>query len=79
MLVAGQTRETRVVRLLAKGTIEEGILQEQERKMSAEAADATMADVDAGTLLSVLKGHVQVPEAEPPPTSLPSPSAAAPS
>lgn len=53
-----------MIRLLARGTVEEGVVAEQRRRMNlggaAPGADATMADVDPGTLLAVLRGHINL-------------------
>jgi E3 ubiquitin-protein ligase SHPRH len=58
----GQARPTRVVRLLAEGTVERCILEIQRRKLEngeaapdgeAGAAAGALAEVDAGMLLSV--------------------------
>ena len=48
-----------MIRLLARDTIESSILKEQERKMNARSAatDATMTDVDPGTILALLENH----------------------
>ena len=51
----GQTRPTRVIRLLARDTVDEQILEIQRRKLeSGDApADTSAAELDAGTLLRV--------------------------
>ena len=66
---AGQTRRTRVVRLLAEGTLEAAILKMQQRKMASqqpgEGADALTlaeAEVDAGTLVSIISDHPPLPK-----------------
>ena len=61
ILSTGQTRETRVIRLLARNTIEEGIVKEQERKMSMKTGQVTtMADVDPNTLIAIVKDHLSL-------------------
>lgn len=60
---AGQSRETRVIRLLARNTVEEGVVQEQVRKMGLRTGgEATMTDVDPGTLLAIVKDHLDLSE-----------------
>ena len=48
-----------MIRLLVRDTIEASILEEQKRKMNARstATDATMTDVDPGTILALLENH----------------------
>jgi hypothetical protein len=68
---AGQTKATRVVRLLAEGTIEASILKYQQRKLTAGGGSGSGIEedsllpqhgVDASTLATLMRDH------PPPPT-----------
>ena len=66
---AGQTKATRVVRLLAEDTIEASILKYQQRKLTAGGGSSVEEDsllpqhnVDASTLATLMRDH------PPPPT-----------
>ncbi len=65
---AGQTKRTRVVRLLAEGTVEAAILKMQERKMASGPAQEPegpilgQSEVDAGTLVNIMNDHPPLPK-----------------
>ena len=65
---AGQTKRTKVVRLLAEGTVEAAILKMQERKMASgsaqepEGAILGQSEVDAGTLVNIMNDHPPLPK-----------------
>lgn len=66
---AGQTKTTKVVRLLAEGTVEAAILKMQSRKMAsgaaneeAEGAILGQSEVDAGTLVNIMADHPELPK-----------------
>jgi len=65
---AGQTKTTRVVRLLTEGTVESAILKMQDRKMATkvteepESAILGQSEVDAGTLVNIVKDHPPLPK-----------------
>lgn len=65
---AGQTKATRVVRLLAEDTIEASILKYQQRKLTAGGAASAdedsvlpQQDVDATTLATLMRDHPAPP------------------
>ncbi|KAK9831775.1 hypothetical protein WJX74_008901 [Apatococcus lobatus] len=58
----GQTKSTRVIRLLAEGTIEAAILSYQGRKLQEPASDdkapaTQLQELDPGALLSIINEH----------------------
>lgn len=69
LYVAGQTKATRVVRLLADDTIEASIIKYQQRKLAAGSANPDddlplpQHDVDATTLATLMSDHPPPPSA----------------
>ena len=67
-MAAGQTKTTRVVRLLAEGTVESAILKMQDRKMANQATEEPegailgQSEVDAGTLVHIVNDHPPLPK-----------------
>jgi SNF2 family DNA or RNA helicase len=57
---AGQTRSTRVVRLLARGTIEEDIVELQAQRLAAvqEPEEGAGRQEDVGVLHDLLQQHL---------------------
>ena len=67
-MAAGQTKRTKVVRLLAEGTVEAAILKMQERKLASaapeepETAILGQSEVDASTLVNIMNDHPPLPK-----------------
>ena len=65
---AGQTKRTKVVRLLAEGTVEAAILKMQERKLATKTAEEPetailgQSEVDASTLVNIMNDHPPLPK-----------------
>ena len=68
LVAAGQTKRTKVVRLLAEGTVEAAILKMQERKLASaapeepETAILGQSEVDASTLVNIMNDHPPLPK-----------------
>ena len=67
-MTAGQTKRTKVVRLLAEGTVEAAILKMQERKLASKAPEEPetailgQSEVDASTLVNIMNDHPPLPK-----------------
>ncbi|KAK9805425.1 hypothetical protein WJX73_004310 [Symbiochloris irregularis] len=59
----GQTRETRVIRLLIEGTVEELVLARQQASHCPENSSLLAADTDYNSVVSMLSNHPGTPPA----------------
>lgn len=58
MFAVGQQRPTRVIRLVAKQTIDEPILAEQQRRVNSTiVSEGLVPEVDVGTAVQLLEQH----------------------